>query len=107
MLQSLRLEKVRAWAGGTLSAAWLGGALLHAHHGGAGSCLYGLACVVVACPIWRGTNDSVTVDGQGRGTQPCSPEQLMQALTSATPPLAEIQVDGSDSIAVVKEIYQP
>jgi hypothetical protein len=53
------------------------------------------------------SNDSVTVDGQGRGTQPCAPEQLMQALTGATPPLAEIQVDGNDSIAAVKEIYQP
>jgi hypothetical protein len=51
--------------------------------------------------------DSVTVDGQGRGTKVCSPQELLQALTGDTPPLAEIQVDGNDHIAVVKELYQP
>ncbi|WP_328605894.1 hypothetical protein [Amycolatopsis sp. NBC_00345] len=51
--------------------------------------------------------DSVTVDGQGRGTKACTPQDLMQALTGDTPPLAEIQVDGNDHIAVVKELYQP
>lgn len=52
-------------------------------------------------------SESATVDGQGRGNQPCTPNQLMRALTGGTPPLAEIQVDGNDSITVVKEIYQP
>ncbi|MET9265757.1 hypothetical protein [Amycolatopsis sp. NPDC004079] len=49
----------------------------------------------------------VAIDQQGRGTNPCTEQALMEALTGPTPPLAEIHVDKNDNIDVAKELYRP
>ncbi|SFQ79927.1 hypothetical protein [Amycolatopsis rubida] len=49
----------------------------------------------------------VALDPQGRGTNPCTEQALMEALTGPTPPQAEIHVDKNDNIDVVKELYRP
>lgn len=49
----------------------------------------------------------VALDPQGRGTNPCTEQALMDALTGAKPLYAEIHVDKNDTIDVVKELYRP
>ncbi|ATY09831.1 hypothetical protein CU254_04660 [Amycolatopsis sp. AA4] len=49
----------------------------------------------------------VALDSQGRGTNPCTEQALMEALTGAKPLHAEIHVDKNDNIDVVKELYRP
>ncbi|WP_409183043.1 hypothetical protein F9C11_00820 [Amycolatopsis sp. VS8301801F10] len=49
----------------------------------------------------------VALDPQGRGTNPCAEQALMEALTGSNPLHAEIHVDQNDNIDVVKELYRP
>ncbi|WP_409466610.1 hypothetical protein [Amycolatopsis sp. GA6-003] len=49
----------------------------------------------------------VALDPQGRGTNPCTEQALMEALTGSNPLHAEIHVDQNDHIDVVKELYRP
>ncbi|UKD54417.1 hypothetical protein L3Q65_42250 [Amycolatopsis sp. FU40] len=49
----------------------------------------------------------VALDPQGRGTNPCTEQALMEALTGAKQLHAEIHVDKNDNIDVVKELYRP
>ncbi|MGW7537929.1 hypothetical protein [Amycolatopsis sp. NPDC054798] len=49
----------------------------------------------------------VALDPQGRGTNPCTEQALMEALTGPNPLHAEIHVDKNDNIDVVKELYRP
>lgn len=49
----------------------------------------------------------VALDPQGRGTNPCTEEALMEALNGSSPLHAEIHVDKNDNIDVVKELYRP
>ncbi|GAA4550895.1 hypothetical protein [Amycolatopsis samaneae] len=51
--------------------------------------------------------DSVALDEQGLGTQPCSQEQLLQQLKNGSQVSAQITVNGADEITTVKEIYHP
>ncbi|WP_037358960.1 hypothetical protein [Amycolatopsis orientalis] len=49
----------------------------------------------------------VSLDSQGRGTNPCTEQALMESLTGPSPLHAEIHVDKNDTIDVVKELYRP
>ncbi|MFD2468061.1 hypothetical protein [Amycolatopsis silviterrae] len=51
--------------------------------------------------------DEVALDPQGRGTNPCTEEALMEALNGPNQLHAEIHVDKNDNIDVVKELYRP
>jgi hypothetical protein len=52
-------------------------------------------------------DESVTIDDQGYGNQPCGQDQLLQQLTDGNSVLAQISVNGDDQITTVKEIYHP
>ncbi|WP_425341963.1 hypothetical protein [Amycolatopsis coloradensis] len=53
------------------------------------------------------TGESVTIDDEGYGNQPCAKEQLIQQVREGNPVLAQITVNGEDQITTVKEIYRP
>jgi hypothetical protein len=49
----------------------------------------------------------LTADSMGRANKTCTKDQLAQAVKDSVTPLAELQVDGSDQITRLAELYQP
>jgi hypothetical protein len=54
-----------------------------------------------------GSETGVTVDAEGRGDQPCTEDQLLEALDRSSGLTAELKVDAQDRIYEVAELYHP
>jgi hypothetical protein len=52
-------------------------------------------------------SDGLTADAQGNANKTCTKDQLVQALNNSVFPYAALQVDGTDHIAKLSELYAP
>jgi hypothetical protein len=49
----------------------------------------------------------LTADSQGHANKPCTKDQLVKALTNVVPLFAQLEVDSTDHITKVSELYTP
>jgi hypothetical protein len=53
------------------------------------------------------SDDGVTIDDQGLGDQPCTEDELLEALDDRSGITAQLKVDAQDRIYEVAELYHP